>query len=96
MPLLRVVPAGFTEDRRTRLQVRMEGETVWLSQRDMAELFQTTKQNVNLHIQNIFEEWELTPEATVKDYLTVQTEGSRQVERPHRRTFTRSTASTRR
>ena len=54
----------------------MEGETVWLSQRDMAELFQTTKQNVNLHIQNIFDEGELTPEATVKDYLTVQTEGS--------------------
>src|SRR5260221_7606031 len=70
-----------TEDGRTRLQVRMEGETVWLSHRDMAELFQTTKQNVNFHIQNIFDEAELTPEATVKDYLTVRTEGSRQVER---------------
>ncbi|OFV93128.1 MAG: hypothetical protein A3G76_16820 [Acidobacteria bacterium RIFCSPLOWO2_12_FULL_65_11] len=70
-----------TEDGRTRLQVRMEGETVWLSHRDMAELFQTTKQNVNLHIQNIFDEGELTPEANVKDYVTVQTEGSRQVER---------------
>lgn len=70
-----------TEDGRTRLQVRVEGETVWLSQRDMAELFQTTKQNVSLHIQNIFDEGELSPGATVKEYLTVQTEGSRQVER---------------
>jgi hypothetical protein len=45
-----------TEDGRTRLHVRMEGETVGLSQRDMAELFQTSKQNVSLHIQNIFDE----------------------------------------
>lgn len=60
-----------TEDGRTRLQVRMEGETVWLSQRDMAELFQTSKQNVSLHIQNIFDEREVTSEATVKNYLTV-------------------------
>jgi len=71
-----------SKDGRTRLQVRMEGETVWLSQRDMAELFQTTKQNVSLHIRNLFAEGELRPEATVKEYLTVQTEGSRQVERP--------------
>ena len=70
-----------TEDGRTRLQVRMEGETVWLSQRDMAELFQTSKQNVSLHIKNVFDEREVTPEATVKKYLTVQTEGSRRVER---------------
>ena len=55
-----------TEDGRTRRQVRMEGETVWLSQRDMAELFQTSKQNVSLHIQNIFAEREVTSEATVK------------------------------
>jgi hypothetical protein len=47
----------------------------------MAELFQTTKQNVSLHIQHVFDEGELSPEATVKEYLTVQTEGSRQVER---------------
>jgi hypothetical protein len=70
-----------TEDGRTNLEVRIEGETVWLSQRDMAELFQTSKQNVSLHIENIFDEGELTLEATVKEYLTVQTEGSRQVER---------------
>jgi hypothetical protein len=70
-----------TEDGKTRVQVRIEGETVWLSQRDMVELFQTTKQNVSLHIQNIFDEGELSPAATVKDYLTVQTEGTRRVER---------------
>lgn len=48
----------------------------------MAELFQTTKQNVSLHIRNLFAEGELRAEATVKEYLTVHTEGSRQVERP--------------
>lgn len=69
-----------TEDDQTRLQVRVESETVWLSQRDMAELFQTSKQNVSLHIQNIFDDQELQPAATVKEYLTVQTEGSRQVQ----------------
>ncbi len=70
-----------TEDDRTRIQVRVEGETVWLTQKQMTELFQTTKQNISLHIQNIFEEGELQPAATVKEYLTVQTEGDRQVER---------------
>ncbi|HRP07694.1 MAG TPA: RhuM family protein [Gemmatimonadales bacterium] len=69
------------EDGTTRLQVRVEGETVWLSQRDMVELFQTTKQNISLHIRNVFEEGELSREATVKEYLTVQSEGRRQVQR---------------
>ncbi len=71
-----------TEDGETRLQVRVEGETVWLSQRDMAELFESTKQNISLHIRNVFEEGELPREGTVKEYLTVQTEGRRQVQRP--------------
>jgi len=71
-----------TEDGKTRIEVRLQDETVWLSQKLMAELFQTTKQNISLHIQNIFDEGELMPEATVKKYLTVQTEGSRQVNRP--------------
>lgn len=71
-----------TEDGKTRLEVRLQDETVWLTQKLMAELFQTTKQNISLHIQNIFDEGELMPEATVKEYLTVQTEGSRQVNRP--------------
>ncbi|RJP42452.1 MAG: hypothetical protein C4547_00475 [Phycisphaerales bacterium] len=70
-----------TPDGRTRVQVRLDEETVWLTQRQMAELFETTKQNISLHIGNVFDEGELRREATVKDYLTVQTEGSRQVER---------------
>src|SRR4030043_1856514 len=71
-----------TEDGRNRIEVRLDENTVWLTQKLMAELFQTTKQNISLHIQNIFDEGELMPEATVKEYLTVQTEGSRQVNRP--------------
>jgi hypothetical protein len=58
----------------------MDG-TVWLSQVEIAELFATTKQNVSLHAKNILQEGELTTEATVKDSLTVQTEGGRQVRR---------------
>jgi hypothetical protein len=70
-----------TEDGRTKLEVRLENETVWLTQKMMAELFQTTKQNISLHIQKIYEEKELHPESTVKKYLTVQNEGKRTVER---------------
>src|SRR3990172_1425233 len=70
-----------TEDQQIRLEVRFEGETVWLTQNQMAELFQTTKQNVSLHINNIFDECELDRAATVKEYLTVQQEGKRQVSR---------------
>jgi hypothetical protein len=66
-----------TEDGKTKLEVVLENETVWLTQRLMAELFQTTKQNISLNIQSIYEESELLPEATVKKYLTVQTEGQR-------------------
>ena len=69
------------QDGATRLQVRLDGQTVWLPQVAIAELFQTTKQNVSLHIQNIFEEGELDPMATVKQYLTVQMEGNRQIRR---------------
>ena len=63
------------------MQLRADGKTVWLTQLEIAELFQTTKQYVSLHPQNIFEEGELRPEATVKESLTVQTEGGRQVQR---------------
>jgi len=69
------------EDGRTRIDVRLEDETVWLTQAQMVELFQSTKQNISLHIRNIYEEGELAEAATVKEYLTVQTEGQRQVER---------------
>ncbi len=70
-----------TQDGQTKIDVRIENETVWLSQNQMAELFQTTKQNISLHIKNIFEEGELDENSTVKDYLTVQNEGSRKVSR---------------
>lgn len=70
-----------TQDGQTKIDVRIENETVWLSQNQMAELFQTTKQNISLHIKNIFEEGELSEDSTVKDYLTVQNEGSRKVSR---------------
>jgi hypothetical protein len=70
-----------TEDGKTKIDVRMEDETVWLSQMQMAELFQTTKQNISLHINNAFEEGELEQSATVKEYLTVQNEGLREVNR---------------
>ena len=53
-----------TEDHRTRIEVRLENETVWLTQNQMAELFQTTQQNISLHLQNIYAEGELQPEAT--------------------------------
>ena len=70
-----------SEDGQTRLHLRAEGQSVWLSQLEIAELFQTTKQNVSLHAKNIFEDGELSSEATVKESLTVQVEGQRQVKR---------------
>lgn len=70
-----------TEDHRTKIDVRLENETVWLSQKHMAELFQVSKQNISHHIISIYEEGELQQEATVKKYLTVQTEGTRNVSR---------------
>jgi hypothetical protein len=70
-----------TEDGRMRIQVRVEGETVWLSQRDMAHLFQTTPQNVTMHIASLYEEGELVEAATCKEYLQVRSEGERQVQR---------------
>lgn len=65
----------------TKLEVRVADETVWLSQAQMAELFCATKQNISLHISNIYAEGELVSKSTVKEYLTVQTEGKRQVTR---------------
>ncbi len=70
-----------TQDGKLKIDVRFEGETVWLTQQQMAELFQTTKQNVSLHIQNVFDERELERMATVKESLTVQQEGTRSVQR---------------
>lgn len=70
-----------TEDGQTQIDVRLENETVWLTQAQMVELFQTTKQNVSLHVSNVFKEGELEKESTVKEYLTVQQEGKRAISR---------------
>jgi hypothetical protein len=65
------------QDGATRLQVRLDGQTVWLTQAQLAELYQTTKQNVSLHLQNIFDDNELQPGSVVKDYLTTAADGKR-------------------
>lgn len=70
-----------TEDGATTVTLRIASGSVWLTQLEMAELFQTTKQNVSNHVKNVLDEGELQAAATVKDYLTVQTEGGRQVRR---------------
>ena len=70
-----------TQDGKTKLEVRLDGETVWLTQKLMAALFQTTPQNITIHLKNIYEEGELAENSTCKDFLQVQQEGGRQVER---------------
>ena len=70
-----------TEDGRTRIDVRLENETVWLSQRLMAELFQKDVRTINEHIKNIYGEGELESGATIRKFRIVQTEGNRQVSR---------------
>ncbi len=60
------------EDGKTGISVRLEGKTAWLDQAAMAELYQTTPQNITLHINNIYNEGELEEGATCKDYLQVQ------------------------
>jgi len=68
-------------DGKTKIDVKLEDETVWLSQQQMADLYDTTKQNISSHIKNIFDEEELIENSTVKEFLTVQKEGNRNVER---------------
>lgn len=63
------------------IEVRLEDDTVWLTQLQMASLFGQTKQNISLHISNCFKEGELDKLATVKESLTVQIEGARRVNR---------------
>ena len=70
-----------SEDATVTLDVQLANETVWLTQQQMTLLFNSTKQNISLHINNIFKEGELLKDATVKNYLTVQNEGRRQVSR---------------
>ncbi len=70
-----------SKDKQTQVEVRFSEDTVWLSQAQMAALFNQTKQNISLHINNCFKERELTKKATVKESLTVQNEGNRRVTR---------------
>lgn len=70
-----------TEDGNTKIDVRLENETVWMTQKAIAELYQSSPQNITLHIKNIYEEAELQEESTCKYYLQVQNEGSREVKR---------------
>ena len=64
-----------TEDNRTRIEVRLENETVWLTQAQIAELFQTTPQNVTLHLKAIFAEGELARERVVANFATTAADG---------------------
>ena len=68
-------------DGTTRIDVRMEGDTVWLTQAGMADLYQTTPQNVTLHIKSIYEDGEQQDAATCKEYLQVRQEGGRRIQR---------------
>lgn len=70
-----------TEDGKTRIECRFQADTIWLSQKQLAELFQTSVPNINQHLKSIFDDGELRPEATIKKYLIVQTEGKREVSR---------------
>lgn len=71
-----------TEFGQTRIQCRFEDQSLWLSQVQLAELFQTSVPNISLHVKAIFEDKELSEDATVKSYLMVRQEGTRQVKRP--------------
>ncbi len=68
-------------DGNIKIDVRLEDETVWLTQAQLCELFQKSKATISEHIKNVFEEGELEPSATVRNFRTVQTEGNREVER---------------
>jgi len=70
-----------SQDGRARLEVRFEGDTAWLTQASIAELFQTTPQNITMHVGAIYEEGELAEPATCKEFLQVRREGTREVQR---------------
>ncbi|MEP7372195.1 MAG: virulence protein RhuM/Fic/DOC family protein [Chitinophagaceae bacterium] len=69
------------KDKQTQIEVKFEEDTVWLTQQQMAELFQQSKQNISLHLNNCYREKELSKKATVKESLTVQNEGNRMISR---------------
>ncbi|KAB7622695.1 virulence protein RhuM/Fic/DOC family protein [Alkalilimnicola sp. S0819] len=68
-------------DGQAQIEVRLEQDTVWLTQRQMSEVFRTTPENVLMHLRNIYSDGELAEEATTKDFLAVRQEGKRQVKR---------------
>jgi hypothetical protein len=70
-----------TEDGNTKIDVKLENGTVWMTKKAIAELYQTTSQNITLHIKNVYEENELHQDSTCKEYLQVQIEGSREIKR---------------
>jgi prophage maintenance system killer protein len=70
-----------TENNQTEVQVLFERDTVWLSQKQMSQLFQTSIHNINMHVKSIYEEEELMEVATIQDFLIVQKEGNRNVQR---------------
>ena len=69
------------EDGVTKVSVKFSDEDIWLTQNQIAEIYKTTKQNISLHINNIYKDKELDINSTVKNFLTVQNEGNRQVKR---------------
>ena len=66
-----------TEDGRSQIKLRAQEQTVWLTQLEMAELFDATKQNISLHLKNVFEDGELDADSVVKDSLTTAADGKR-------------------
>ncbi|MGR2913372.1 RhuM family protein [Acidithiobacillus ferrivorans] len=76
-PILLYPQAGGSD----ATEVRLEGDTVWLTQKQMAELFATTPENILMHLKNVYQEGELRESATAKDFLVVRQEGKRQVKR---------------
>jgi hypothetical protein len=71
-----------TEDGRSQIKLRAKDQTVWLTQREMAQLFDVSTDNVGLHLKNIYEDGELIREATTEESSVVQNEGGREVRRP--------------
>lgn len=75
-----------TEDGKSQIQLRAKDHTVWLSQREMAQLFDVSTDNISLHLKNIYGDGELTREATTEESSVVQIEGGREVRRPSLKT----------
>jgi virulence protein-like protein len=69
------------DDGKSQIQARLQDENMWLTQVQLAQVFQTTRQNIGQHIKNIYEEKELDPSATIKKFFIVQIEGDREVSR---------------